>query len=119
MLYVGPLADAQVWRVTPIANTPYFFLLEGNNDLLIDVPGGSHADNLEIQVFRRTEHANQQWVFLPVLADLQRDAGAQQPAAHENASRIARAGVQLRVEWETGLSGNSRVGAHRSCVCER
>jgi hypothetical protein len=70
LLYVGPVADAQVWRVTPIANPPYFFLLEGNNDLLIDVPGGSPADNLEIQVFRRTEHANQQWVFLPVLADL-------------------------------------------------
>ena len=70
LLYVGPVADAQVWRVTPIANPPYFFLLEGNNDLLIDVPGGSHADNLEIQVFRRNEHTNQQWVFLPVIAEL-------------------------------------------------
>jgi hypothetical protein len=70
LLYVGPVADAQVWRVTPIAKPPYFFLLEGNNDLLIDVPGGSHADNLEIQVFRRNEHTNQQWVFLPVLAEL-------------------------------------------------
>jgi hypothetical protein len=70
LLYAGPVAEAQVWRVTPIANPPYFFLLEGNNDLLIDVPGGSHADNLEIQVFRRNEHTNQQWVFLPVLAEL-------------------------------------------------
>ncbi len=70
LLYVVPAEDAQVWRVTPIANPPYFFLLEGSNDLLMDVPGGSHADNLQIQVFRRNEHANQQWVFLPVLAEL-------------------------------------------------
>jgi hypothetical protein len=45
--YPGPVEDAQVWRITPIA-TPFFFLLEGSNDLLIDVPGGSHADNLQI-----------------------------------------------------------------------
>jgi hypothetical protein len=69
-LYVGPVDDAQVWRVTPIANPLYYFLLDGSNDLLIDVPDGSHADNVQIQVFRRTEHSNQQWVFLPVLAEL-------------------------------------------------
>ena len=69
-LNVGPTEHAQVWRVTPIANPPYFFLLEGSNDLLIDVPGGSHANNLAIQVFRRNEHTNQQWVFLPVLTEL-------------------------------------------------
>jgi hypothetical protein len=69
-LYVGPAEDAQVWRITRIANSPYFFLLEGSNDLLIDLPGGSHADNLAIQVFRRNEHTNQQWALLPVLAEL-------------------------------------------------
>jgi hypothetical protein len=67
-LNVGPTEHAQVWRITRIANPPYFFLIEGSNDLLVDVPGGSHADNLAIQVFRRNEHTNQQWVFLPVLA---------------------------------------------------
>lgn len=69
-LYVGPAENAQVWRITRIPNPPYFFFLEGSNDLLIDVPGGSHADNLAIQVFRRSEHTNQQWAFLPVLAEL-------------------------------------------------
>jgi hypothetical protein len=69
LLYVQPAENAQVWRITRIANPPYFFLLEGSNDLLIDVPG-SHDDNLTIQVFRRNEHTNQQWAFLPVLAEL-------------------------------------------------
>jgi hypothetical protein len=69
-LYAGPAEAAQVWRISRIANPPFFFLLEGSNDLLMDVPHGSHADNLAIQVFRRNEHANQQWVFLPVLAEL-------------------------------------------------
>ncbi|MBV9918451.1 MAG: RICIN domain-containing protein [Solirubrobacterales bacterium] len=70
LLYVGPVDGAQVWRITPIASPPYFFLLEGSDDLLIDVPGGSHASNVQIQVSRRNEHTNQQWVFLPVLAEL-------------------------------------------------
>jgi hypothetical protein len=69
-LFVGPVDNAQVWRITPIAHPPYFFLIEGPDDLLIDVPHGSHADNLGIQVFRRNEHANQQWVLLPVLTEL-------------------------------------------------
>jgi hypothetical protein len=66
-----------------IANPPYFFLLEGSNDLLIDVRGGSHADNLAIQVFRRNEHTNQQWAFLPVLLSSRSgSSGARARSAH-------------------------------------
>ena len=50
--------------------SPYFFFLEASNDLLMDVPGGSSVDGVDIQIFPRTEHLNQQWTFLPVFAQL-------------------------------------------------
>ena len=62
--------DAQVWRISRVANPPYFFLIEGNDDLLMDVPDNSHTDGVVVQVFHRTEHANQQWTFLPVFREL-------------------------------------------------
>jgi hypothetical protein len=48
----------------------HFFFLEASNDLLMDVPGSSSVDGMEIQIFTRTEHPNQQWTFLPVFAQL-------------------------------------------------
>jgi hypothetical protein len=58
----------QVWRISRIANPPYFFLLEADNDLLLDVPGGSHAVDQPVQAAPRTEHSNQQWTFVPVFS---------------------------------------------------
>ena len=81
-LYVGPVDVAQVWRVTPIANPPYYFLLEGSNDLLIDVPDGSHADNVQIQVFRRTEHRTSNGSSCRSLLSSHREVGAPQPAVY-------------------------------------
>jgi hypothetical protein len=70
-LKLAPAQDAQVFRISRIANPPLFFLLEGSNDLLMDVPGDNiHGDGVVIQVFKRSEHANQQWTFLPVFAHL-------------------------------------------------
>jgi hypothetical protein len=60
----------EVWRISRIANPPYFFLLEGSNDLLMDVPGGSGNDGVTIQVFPRNENDNQQWTFLPAFTQL-------------------------------------------------
>jgi hypothetical protein len=65
--------QGQVWLITPIANPPYFFILEGSYDLLMDVPNNSGGDGVTIQVFTRTENQNQQWTFMPAfpfLADL-------------------------------------------------
>jgi len=74
LLILGPSPIAQVWRISRrIANPPYFFLLEASNDLLMDVLGGSTADQEVIQIFTRTEHTNQQWTFLPVFAQLGSD----------------------------------------------
>jgi hypothetical protein len=74
LLVVGPAPSGQVWRVSRrLASPPYFFLLEANNDLLMDVPGGSTADGEAIQIFTRTEHNNQQWTFLPIFAQLGND----------------------------------------------
>jgi hypothetical protein len=74
LLIVGPAQSGQVWRISRrIANPPYFFLLEASNDLLMDVPGSSTADQESIQIFTRTEHNNQQWTFLPIFAQLGND----------------------------------------------
>jgi hypothetical protein len=63
--------EGQVWRISRrLANPPYFFLLEASNDLLMDVPAGSTADDELIQIFTRTERTNQQSTFLPVFAEL-------------------------------------------------
>jgi hypothetical protein len=59
-----------VWRISRVANPPYFFLIEGNDDLLMDVPDNSHTDGVVVQVFHRTEHANRQWTFLPAFREL-------------------------------------------------
>ena len=70
-LQVVPTENAQVWRISRrIANPPYFFLLEGDNDMLMSLP---RIDNQPIQIASRTEHANQQWTFLPVFAQLGND----------------------------------------------
>jgi hypothetical protein len=69
-LNLQPAPAGQVWRISRIAGPPLFFLLEGSNDLLMDVPGDTHGDGKVIQVFKRSEHANQQWTFLPVFAQL-------------------------------------------------
>ena len=70
-LILTTAADGQVWRITRrLASPPYFFFLEASNDLLMDVPGGSSVDGVDIQIFTRTEHPNQQWTFLPVFAQL-------------------------------------------------
>ena len=61
----------QVWRISRIANPPYFFLLEADNDLLMDVRNSSHDEGEIIQVFPRHENNNQQWTFLPVFDLLQ------------------------------------------------
>src|SRR5262245_26027619 len=58
-------AGGQEWRIGRIADPPYFFLLEGDNDLLMDLPGSSGDDGTTIQVFFRNENQNQQWTFLP------------------------------------------------------
>ena len=60
----------QVWRISRIPHPPYFFLLEGNNDMLMSL---ASTANQPIQVAPRTEHANQQWTFLPVFAQLGND----------------------------------------------
>lgn len=60
----------QVWRISRIPHPPYFFLLEGNNDLLMDLPAGTHQEGDGIQVSFRNEHQNQQWTFLPVFEQL-------------------------------------------------
>lgn len=65
-LKLQPVPAAQVWRISLVADPPYFFLIEGNNDVLMDVPDNSHTDGVVVQVSRRTEHPNQQWTFLPV-----------------------------------------------------
>jgi hypothetical protein len=70
-LSLGPVAQGQIWTISPIP--PYYFLIVGSEDLLMDVPGGSHDDFELIQVFQRTEHANQQWTFLPIFAQLRND----------------------------------------------
>ena len=70
-LKLAPARDAQVFRISRIANPALFFLLEGANDLLMDVPGDNiHGNDVVIQVFKRSEHTNQQWTFLPVFAHL-------------------------------------------------
>ena len=67
-LIIGPAQAGQVWRISRrLASPPYFFLLEANNDLVMDVP-----DELSVQIFTRTEHNNQQWTFLPVFAQLRK-----------------------------------------------
>lgn len=66
-----PAANGVVWRIGE--HPPYFFLLEGPNDLLMDLPGGTTADTQIIQIFTRNEHNNQQWTFLPVFAQLGND----------------------------------------------
>jgi hypothetical protein len=63
-------AAGEVWRIGRIANPPYFFLLEGSNDLLMDVPGGAADDGVIIQVSFRNENQNQQWTFLPAFDQL-------------------------------------------------
>jgi hypothetical protein len=70
-LSLGPVAQGQIWTISPIP--PYYFLIVGSEDLLMDVPGGSHDDFEPIQVFQRNEHASQQWTFLPVFAQLGND----------------------------------------------
>jgi hypothetical protein len=71
LLNAMPTASAQVWRIGVIPNNPiYFFLLEADNDLVMDLPGGSDQDGTPIQVFPRNQHTNQQWVFLPVFSQL-------------------------------------------------
>jgi len=68
-LQLVPTANAQVWRISRrIANPPYFYLIEGDN--LITLASG---DDISIHVAPRTEHANQQWTFLPVFAQLGND----------------------------------------------
>ena len=70
-LQVVPTESAQIWRISRrIAEPPYFFLLEGNNDMLMSL---ASTANQPIQVAPRTEHANQQWTFLPVFAQLGND----------------------------------------------
>jgi hypothetical protein len=70
-LQVVPTESAQIWRISRrIAKPPYFFLLEGNNDMLMSL---ASTANQPIQVAPRTEHANQQWTFLPVFAQLGND----------------------------------------------
>jgi hypothetical protein len=70
-LQVVPTESAQIWRVSRrIAKPPYFFLLEGNDDMLMSL---ASTANQPIQVAPRTEHANQQWTFLPVFAQLGND----------------------------------------------
>jgi hypothetical protein len=66
-----PIAEGQIWTISPVS--PYYFLIVGSEDLLMDVPGGSHDDFAPIQVFQRNEHASQQWTFLPVFAQLRND----------------------------------------------
>lgn len=69
-LQVVPTQNAQIWRISRrIAKPPYFFLFEGDDDLLMTL--ATRDDS--IQVAPRTEHANQQWTFLPVLARLGND----------------------------------------------
>jgi hypothetical protein len=63
-------AAGEVWRISRIADPPYFFLLEGSNDLLMDVPGGSGDDGVTVQVFTRNENQNQQWTFLPAFEQI-------------------------------------------------
>lgn len=67
-LSLGAVAQGQIWSISPVP--PYYFLIVGSEDLLMDVPGGSHDDFELIQVFQRNEHASQQWTFLPVFAQL-------------------------------------------------
>ena len=70
-LQVVPTENAQIWRISRrIAKPPYFFLLEGNNDMLMSL---ASTANQPIEVAPRTEHANQQWTFLPVFAQLGND----------------------------------------------
>jgi hypothetical protein len=64
-LWLDESAAGQVWRVNRIANPPYYYILEGDNDLLMDVPDGSGDDGVTIRVNYRTENDNQQWTFLP------------------------------------------------------
>src|SRR5262249_52454421 len=64
-LWLDKNAAGQVWRISRIANPSYFFLLEGDNDLLMDVPDRSHDHGVTIQVYPRTENQNQQWTFMP------------------------------------------------------
>ena len=70
-LSLNAVAQGQTWTISPIS--PYYFLIVGSEDLLMDVPGGSHDDFEPIQVFQRDEHASQQWTFLPVFAQLGND----------------------------------------------
>jgi hypothetical protein len=73
-LILKAATEGQVWRISRrLADPPYFFLLEASNDLLMDVPHGSTADDQAIQIFTRNEHTNQQWTFLPVFAQLGND----------------------------------------------
>ncbi|MFZ0384011.1 MAG: hypothetical protein WCD11_03040 [Solirubrobacteraceae bacterium] len=61
--------QGQVWRISRrLANPPYFFLLEANNDLLMEA--ATVDDSVPITIASRTEHNNQQWTFLPVFAQL-------------------------------------------------
>ena len=64
------LGGSEVWRVSRLIRSVYFFSIEGPNRLVMDVPGNSRADGQIIQVFRNHAGENQQWTFLPVFAYL-------------------------------------------------
>jgi hypothetical protein len=68
-IILPPATEGQVWRISRrLENPAYFFLLEANNDLLMEV--ATADDSAPITIASRTEHSNQQWTFLPVFAQL-------------------------------------------------
>jgi hypothetical protein len=64
------LGGPELWRVSRLIPSVYFFSIEGPNGLVMDVPGNSRTDGQIIQVFRNHAGQNQQWTFLPVFAYL-------------------------------------------------
>lgn len=64
------LGGPELWRVSRLIGSVYFFSIEGPNGLVMDVPGNSRADGQIIQVFRNHAGGNQEWTFLPVFAYL-------------------------------------------------